>query len=63
MGWVGPGPEWIADISEFFNATSTFGFVNIYFKDNPEADPGAVEKEYRAFGRHQERADRYYFTG
>lgn len=37
-------PEWISDISEFFNATSTFRFVNDYFKDNPEADPGEVER-------------------
>lgn len=36
-------PEWIADISEFFNASSTFTFIRQYFEGNPDADQTAVE--------------------
>jgi hypothetical protein len=36
-------PEWIADISAFFNAESTFTFIREYFDDNPEADKRLVE--------------------
>lgn len=36
-------PEWISDISEFFN-TPTFRFVGNYFKKNPAADSNVVEE-------------------
>lgn len=35
--------EWISDISELFNATSTYGFVKAYFEANPQVDHMAVE--------------------
>ncbi len=36
-------PEWIADISAFFNAESTFTFIRTYFEGNPTADQRLVE--------------------
>lgn len=36
-------PEWVADISEFFNATSGYGFYRDYFERNPQADRPKVE--------------------
>ena len=35
--------EWISDISELFNATSTYGFYGEYFAANPDVDRAAVE--------------------
>ena len=35
--------EWISDISELFNATSTYGFVKAYFEANPHVDQMTVE--------------------
>ena len=35
--------EWISDISELFNATSTYGFVKAYFEANLQVDQMAVE--------------------
>ncbi len=43
-------PAWISDISEFFNATGTYGFVKAYFEANPEADPAAVEANLARLG-------------
>ena len=40
---IGKNAEWIADISEFFNASSTFTFIRKYFAGNPNADQGVVE--------------------
>lgn len=40
---IGKTPEWIADISEFFNAGSTFTFIREYFAGNPNADQALVE--------------------
>lgn len=40
---IGKNAEWIADISEFFNASSTFTFIREYFAGNPNADQGVVE--------------------
>lgn len=40
---IGKDPAWISDISELFNATSTYGFVKAYFEANPEIDTAAVE--------------------
>lgn len=37
-------PEWISDISEFFNAPSTFGLISSYFAANPEVDKATVER-------------------
>jgi hypothetical protein len=34
--------EWISDISELFNATSTYGFVKAYFEANLQVDQMAV---------------------
>src|SRR5215207_3525169 len=31
-------PEWIADVSAFFNAASTYGFIKEYFHQNTEVD-------------------------
>ncbi|PUA82458.1 GmrSD restriction endonuclease domain-containing protein [Nocardioides currus] len=36
-------PAWIPDISELFNAASTFGFIKHYLLANPEVDEAAVE--------------------
>jgi hypothetical protein len=35
--------EWISDISELFNAASTYSFYSSYFAANPEVDRGSVE--------------------
>lgn len=35
--------QWISDISELFNASSTYGFYSHYFGANPGADKGLVE--------------------
>lgn len=35
--------QWISDISEFFNAPSTYGLISEYFAANPDADKAAVE--------------------
>lgn len=35
--------QWISDISEFFNAPSTYGLISEYFAANPEADKATVE--------------------
>ncbi len=40
---IGKNSEWISDISELFNAASTYGFYSDYFQANPEADRAAVE--------------------
>lgn len=36
-------PQWVSDISEFFNAESPFSFIRDYFERNPEADRAKVE--------------------
>ena len=36
-------PAWIPDISELFNAASTFGFIKNYLAANPAVDDEAVE--------------------
>lgn len=36
-------PEWISDISELFNASSSYGFVKSYFEANPSADAAIIE--------------------
>ncbi|MGX1696376.1 GmrSD restriction endonuclease domain-containing protein [Microbacterium keratanolyticum] len=36
-------PEWISDISDLFNAPSTFGFVKAYLDANPDIDHAKVE--------------------
>jgi hypothetical protein len=36
-------PAWIPDISELFNAASTFGFIKNYLNANPDVDDEAVE--------------------
>lgn len=36
-------PAWIPDISELFNAASTFGFIKNYLTANPAVDDEAVE--------------------
>mgnify|MGYP003552766100 FL=1 len=36
-------PEWVADISEFFNAESGYTFVREYFERNPNVDRARVE--------------------
>ena len=35
--------EWISDISQLFNATSTYSFVKAYFEANPNVDHAAAE--------------------
>src|SRR4051812_31697922 len=35
--------EWISDISDLFNAASTYGFYSDYFATNPGVDKSAVE--------------------
>jgi hypothetical protein len=35
--------EWIPDISEFFNATSTFTFIREYFEKNTHVDQALIE--------------------
>lgn len=41
--FIAKNPEWIPDISELFNATSTYAFVKAYFDANPEIDHAAAE--------------------
>ncbi|MFJ4027626.1 DUF262 domain-containing protein [Paenarthrobacter sp. NPDC089989] len=41
--FIAKNPEWISDISELFNATSTYAFVKAYFDANPEIDHAAAE--------------------
>ena len=36
-------PQWIPDISELFNASSSYGFVKAYFAANPAADAALIE--------------------
>jgi hypothetical protein len=36
-------PQWIADVSELFNATSSYSFIHEYFARNAELNPGQVE--------------------
>src|SRR5215218_7635582 len=36
-------PEWIADVSAFFNTASTYGFIKEYFHQNTEVDHQKVE--------------------
>lgn len=36
-------PEWISDISELFNSSSTYGFYRKYFEQNATVDQEAVE--------------------
>lgn len=36
-------PEWISDISELFNAASSYGFVKAYLEANPDVDHAQVE--------------------
>ncbi len=40
---IAKNDEWIPDISELFNAASTYAFYSAYFTNNPGADKGAVE--------------------
>jgi hypothetical protein len=35
--------EWISDVSDLFNAASTYGFYSQYFEANPDVDRGRVE--------------------
>lgn len=35
--------QWISDISELFNAASSYGFYSDYFAKNPDVDKSAVE--------------------
>src|SRR3954449_10984024 len=35
--------EWISDISELFNAASTYGFYSDYFAANPDVDKATIE--------------------
>ena len=36
-------PEWISDISDFFNSESTYTFIREYFEGNPDVDQRLVE--------------------
>lgn len=40
---IAKNPEWISDISDLFNSTSTYGFVKSYFEMNTVEDPAIVE--------------------
>jgi hypothetical protein len=40
---IAKNPEWISDISELFNSTSTYGFVKSYFELNEVENPAIVE--------------------
>lgn len=37
-------PEWVADISEFFNAESGYTFVREYFERNPNVDRAQLRR-------------------
>ncbi len=41
---IGKSPEWVSDISEFFNAPSVMTFMRNYFSRNAEADQLLVEQ-------------------
>lgn len=36
-------PQWISDVSDFFNASSPFSFIHDYFEINPDVDHKKVE--------------------
>lgn len=40
---IAKNAEWISDISELFNAPSTYSFVKAYFEANPNVDHAAAE--------------------
>ncbi|RKS93488.1 hypothetical protein DEU37_0900 [Microbacterium sp. AG790] len=40
---IGKNLEWISDISELFNASSSYGFVKAYFEANPSAEAAVIE--------------------
>ena len=40
---IAKNAEWISDISELFDATSTYSFVKAYFEANPNVDHAAAE--------------------
>ncbi|QYH36388.1 DUF262 domain-containing protein [Salinibacterium sp. M195] len=40
---IAKNPEWISDISELFNSTSTYGFVKSYLESNAVEDTAVVE--------------------
>lgn len=37
-------PEWVTDISQFFNSESPFGFLSTYLDGNPGVDKAVVER-------------------
>lgn len=39
-------PAWIADISDFFNATSNFSFINDYINNNPDIPSKIIEENF-----------------
>jgi hypothetical protein len=41
--FIAKNAEWISDISELFDATSTYSFVKAYFEANPNVDHAAAE--------------------
>jgi hypothetical protein len=43
-------PEWISDISGYFNAASPLTFVREYLEENPQADPSVVETNLGRLG-------------
>jgi len=40
---IDKSPEWISDVSELFNAASSYGFYSDYFANNPNVDKADVE--------------------
>lgn len=46
-------PQWIADISEYFNASSPLSFARKYLERNPGADPAVFETHLTRLGKIQ----------
>jgi hypothetical protein len=46
-------PQWIADISEYFNAPSPLSFARKYLERNPGADPAVFETHLTRLGKIQ----------
>ena len=57
---IGKNPQWISDISEFFNADSPLSFAREYLERNPDVDAKTFETNLARLGRHQERPDRHH---
>lgn len=50
---IGKNPQWIADISDYFNSESPLSFAREYLERNPDVDPRTFETNLARLGRIQ----------